>query len=46
MTKRDLILLSDATLETRESEGFKGTKALIVTGQMRNAITYVVKKGL
>jgi hypothetical protein len=34
---------SDATLRTRKSEGFKGTKALIVTAQMRNAITYVVK---
>jgi uncharacterized NAD-dependent epimerase/dehydratase family protein len=34
---------SDATLAARESAGFKGTKALIVTGQMRNAITYVVK---
>lgn len=35
---------SAATLRTRESQGFKGTKALIVTGQMRNAITYVVKE--
>lgn len=34
---------SDATLAAREAKGFKGTKALIVTGQMRNAITYVVK---
>lgn len=34
---------SEATLAARESKGFKGTKALIVTGQMRNAITYVVK---
>jgi hypothetical protein len=34
---------SDATLKAREARGFKGTKALIVTGQMRNAITYVVK---
>lgn len=34
---------SDATLATRERDGFKGTKVLIVTGQMRNAITYVVK---
>ncbi len=36
---------SEATLETRKREGFKGTKALIVTGQMRNAITYVINKG-
>lgn len=34
---------AEATLEAREAAGFKGTKALIVTGQMRNAITYVVK---
>lgn len=34
---------SEATLEARQAKGFKGTKALIVTGQMRNAITYVVK---
>lgn len=35
---------SEATLAARASAGFKGTKSLIVTGQMRNAITYVVKK--
>lgn len=35
---------SEATLKRREIAGFKGTKALIVTGQMRNAITYVVKE--
>jgi hypothetical protein len=34
---------SDATLAVREAAGFKGTKSLIVTGQMRNAITSVVK---
>lgn len=34
---------SEATLRSRKHAGFKGTKALIVTGQMRNAITYVVK---
>lgn len=34
---------SEATLKSRKSKGFKGTKSLIVTGQMRNAITYVVK---
>jgi hypothetical protein len=34
---------SEATLAAREARGFKGTKALIVTGQMRNAITYVLK---
>lgn len=35
--------LADATLAAREHDGFKGTKRGIVTGQMRNAITYVVK---
>ncbi len=30
------------TLAARRAAGFKGTKALIVTGQMRNAITYVI----
>lgn len=34
---------SEATLAARKAMGFKGTKALLVTGQMRNAITYVVK---
>lgn len=34
---------SEATLIARAAEGFKGTKALIVTGQMRNAITHVLK---
>lgn len=34
---------SEATIKAREARGFKGTKALIVTGQLRNAITYVVK---
>lgn len=35
---------SEATLKIRESQGFKGTKSLIVTGQMRNAITYVTRR--
>lgn len=34
---------AEATLAARERAGFAGTKALIVTGQMRNAITYVVR---
>lgn len=33
-----------STLASREARGFKGTKALIVTGAMRNAITYVVRR--
>lgn len=37
---------SAATLRARKSKGFSGTKALIVTGQLRNAITYVVKEGV
>lgn len=36
---------AESTLAARKSAGFKGTKALIVTGQMRNAITYVINKG-
>ncbi|MFI5416190.1 MAG: hypothetical protein ACHQXJ_02430, partial [Nitrososphaerales archaeon] len=35
-----------ATLKARKyitASGFKGTKSLLVTGQVRNAITYVVK---
>lgn len=36
---------SKATLAARESAGFKGTKSLIVSGQMRNSITFVVKEG-
>lgn len=32
-----------STLESREAKGFKGTKSLVVTGQLRNAITYVVE---
>ena len=35
-----------STLANRRNKGFSGTKALIVTGQLRNAITYVVKRGL
>lgn len=34
---------ADSTLASRKRAGFKGTKALIVTGQLRNAITYVVR---
>ena len=34
---------SKATLEAREARGFMGTKALVVSGQLRNSITYIVK---
>lgn len=36
---------AESTLSSRRSRGFKGVKALIVTGQMRNAITYVLRGG-
>lgn len=42
-SQEDLAPPSESTLAARAARGFKGTKALIVTGQMRNAITYVVK---
>lgn len=32
-----------ATIAARKRSGFNGTSALIVTGQLRNAITYVVR---
>jgi hypothetical protein len=32
-----------STLDTRKARGFKGRKYWLVTGQMRNAITYVVR---
>lgn len=46
-SQEDIDPPSEATLAARAAKGFKGTKALIVTGQMRNAITYVLrnKKG-
>jgi len=37
--------ISDATKQARENNNFKGDKALIVTGQYRNAITYVIDEG-
>lgn len=36
--------LAGSTLRARERRGFKGTKALIETGQLRNSITWVVKR--
>lgn len=35
---------ASSTLRARQRRGFKGTKSLIVTGQLRNSITYVVVK--
>lgn len=42
-SQEDIDPPSEATLAARQAAGFKGNKSLIVTGQMRNAITYVVK---
>lgn len=36
---------AESTLKSRKSKGFSGKKSLVMTGQMRNAITYVVDKG-
>lgn len=37
--------LSERTLAERKEAGFKGTKPLIRTGQLRNSITYVIQTG-
>lgn len=34
---------AESTLDARAARGFKGTKSLLVTGQLRNSITYVVR---
>lgn len=34
---------SEATMAARKSDGFKGSKYWLRTGQMRNAITYVIQ---
>lgn len=44
ITRNDFEPLKPGTLRARERRGFKGTKALIVTGQFRNSINYVVRK--
>lgn len=36
---------AESTIRSRKAQGFSGTKSLIVTAQLRNAITYVVNKG-
>ena len=36
--------LAPATIEARQRKGYKGTKALIRTGQLLNSITYVIRK--
>jgi len=35
--------LAESTLAQRRAKGFKGTKPLIRTGQLRNSITFVVR---
>jgi len=35
---------AEATLKARKRKGFKGEKALIVTGQLRNSINYVIRR--
>lgn len=37
--------LSESTLAARKAEGFKGTKPLIKSGQLRGSITYVLENG-
>lgn len=34
---------AQSTIDARKAKGFKGTKALLVTAQLRNAITYIVR---
>ncbi len=41
--QEDAPAIAEATLLARKSRGFKGTSRGIVTGQMRNAITYVLR---
>lgn len=35
--------LSEHTLAARKAKGYKGTKPLVRTGQLRNSITYVIR---
>lgn len=43
ITENDFAALAQGTLRARERKGFKGTKALIETGQYLNSINYVVR---
>jgi len=38
----DIEAPADSTIAARKARGFKGEKALLVTGQLRNSITYVL----
>ena len=44
ITTGPFIALKESTLLARRRKGYKGTKPLIRTGQLRNAITYVLKE--
>lgn len=44
ITRNNFEPLKAATLRARKRMGFLGTKALLVTSQLRNAITYVVRR--
>lgn len=44
ITKGPFAVLKPATLAARRRRGRRGTKPLIDTGQLRNSITYVVRK--
>lgn len=35
---------ADSTLKARKRKGFEGEKALLVSGQLRNAITFVIEE--
>lgn len=36
--------LAESTIKARQAKGYKGTKPLIRTGQLRNSYTFVVRK--
>lgn len=44
ITTGPFIPLSPVTLAKRKARGFKGTRPLIETGQLRNAVTFVIRK--
>ncbi|MGA3827388.1 hypothetical protein [Pseudomonas chlororaphis] len=44
ITNGDLAPLAESTLEARRRRGRSGVKPLIDTGQLRNAITYVIRE--
>lgn len=44
VSQEGFVPLSSTTLKARAAKGFKGTKALIRTGQLLNSITFVVRK--